>query len=157
MSTTLGEGLISLLAIDNKRSPVKFPMTAIASDGSNFLAQTGLVTTLATAIAGISDCTIASEAVGNVIDEAASLPTVNNAIRSSKISFQVKDTVTGKIRTRTIAGPKTTLTRLAGKTDLVITASPFSTFVTDYQAVALSDDGNALTIVGARLTGRTLD
>jgi hypothetical protein len=155
--TILGRFNISLLGIDRKHSPFAAPMTAIASDGANYAAVKTLVDALEAAVKNVVDMTVPVVEIGNNYDDdAATIPTTTNAARSNKIALLCQDNVTKKFLTRTLAGPKTGLALVAGTNLLSLTVNPMLAFKTAYEALALTEDGNTLTLIEARVTGRSL-
>lgn len=153
---TLGEFAISLADRSGKRTPFRTPITAVASDGSNFTALNTLAANLTTAVLAMTYAVAAESSIGNVITGPYTLPTASDAVRSSKLAIVCQDSVTGKKFTRTLIAPLTTLTMIPLSSNLNLAVAPTDAFVTAYQAAALSDDGNALTILEIRRTGRAL-
>lgn len=110
---------------------------------------------LAEAVAALSLCTAHSHDVLAVKAIDSSTPPVSQyAQRELGLMVTYSDNVTGRIYHVTIPGPDWTNLGQAG-TDMVLTsAAAWTAFVTLFNSVARSQDGNAVTVMSGRLVGR---
>lgn len=149
---------ITLLDKSKEKSTVQYytaPLTAgnIASVENN--ADFGVAATLAARIASLSLMTPISSKISDEVAKAASvLP--GNMFAQREIGLQVSyaDNVTGENYHLTIPGPDWANLGLNNSDQVDETKAAWTQFKADFEAGAVSKDGNAVTVTGGRLVGR---
>ncbi len=148
---------MSFQGYSNEYGRVDFFMNYAGTDIAGPIAEAakGTAGSVAAEICGLSDCVCQVsdiQAVSTKYGDPA--PVVATAQRELGLLVTYQDTVTGKKYRITIPGPKWATIGQAG-TDSVNTAAPLWTaFVTAFEAHAVSEFGNAITVVSGRLVGR---
>lgn len=146
---------LSLLDYSGEKSVVQWSapeITGVAMDVNTWKAN---MDTIADAIMELTDCTRGKEQFSSVAEQGSEvLPAVATAQREVGLRIFYQDDVTGKKYHLTIPGPQVAEYPAAGTDDLDITAGDLAAFVTDFEANAESEAGNAVTVYAARLVGR---
>ena len=83
----------------------------------------------------------------------AAAPVDENAVNTSALLVIARDTVNGRAVRNVIPG-RNAANYTSVKGDVILTGTDIALFITKYQAAALSDDGNALTVTEIKVVGR---
>jgi hypothetical protein len=152
MSTS--EVTFSTLDYSKERSNVRFNITQITA--ANLVAEQGDITDLGTAITGISLNTLARQIVVLSNDELASnYPTDVHAQRENKWLIRYEDTTTHQVYRNEVPGADLTL--LATNSDMAdLSLTAWTDFITAFEAVVKSPDGNAVNFLDAEFVGKRL-
>jgi hypothetical protein len=150
-------GKLVLTYADYGGEKSSFQIPLLEYNAGNFDANEALVTNLANAIAGLT--------VGLEVKEVRSHSSTGtgsgqssdvNAHRELKWLVTFSDDVTDKVYQREIPCPKlnssTLLQDIGGNANTG--NAEWSSFITAFEAAAVSEDGNAVSFVGARYVGR---
>jgi hypothetical protein len=157
---------ISASFIDKAMQPTSFQTYASASDVTDYNADPTLNTKgirkLIDSVVALSIATKVSEQVTNQgIEFPTSVPTDDQAYRSSKLEISYQDTVTGKWYTNTVPARNTAKYNTFPRSkDVILTVAEggtteIETFVANFNAVAKSELGNACVIKEIKVAGRS--
>jgi hypothetical protein len=152
----MATGQMSYRDNSNEVSNIAVYLPDVAAGGANFDTVVAALTAINAAIAACSLCEPAAETLRQDTDTPSStVPASPWAQRELAIRVFYSDDVNGKRYHLSIPGPDLdTVEVLAGTDSVVLTDSPFSAFITAFEAGAVSPDGNAVTVDSARLVGR---
>lgn len=148
---------LSFQDYSGEMSRCDFYMNVAGTDYAGVIAEAakGTAGSVAAEICGLSDCVCQVsdiQALSTKYGDPA--PVVATAQRELGLLVTYTDSVTGKKYRLTIPGPKWATIGQAG-TDMVDTADALWTaFVTAFEAHAVSEVGNAVTVTSGRLVGR---
>lgn len=110
---------------------------------------------LGAAIAALSLCQAGSYDVLALQDAGVTTaPTDMYAQREIGLMVKYQDSVNNRLYRVTIPGPNWAVLGLAGTDSVNTAAAQWTAFVTAFEAIAVSQDGNAVTVVGGQLVGR---
>lgn len=144
----------TLLDYSGESSTVRFRITEITS--VNMATVLGDLADLGTAIDGISLMTLASER--RILDNlflSRVKPTSVDAQREKKWLIRYEDSVTHNVYHNEIPGADLSL--LAANSDMAdLTLGAWTSFISAFQAVVKSPDGNAVTFLDAQYVGKRL-
>lgn len=149
---------LTFLDASGEKSTVTYYTAAL--DAGNIAAiennaDFAVAATLAANIASCSLCTPISSQIADEVAKAAQTPPGSNyAQREIGLLVTYSDTVTGKTYHMTIPGPDWANMGLAGSDQVDPADAAWLAFVADFEAGAVSPDGNAITVAGGRLVGR---
>lgn len=148
---------MNFLDYSGENSRAEFYMNVAGTDYAAVIAEAakGTAGSVAAEICGLTDCTCTIsdiQALSTKYGDPA--PVVKTAQRELGLLIIYTDSVTGKKYRMTIPGPKWATLGQAG-TDMVDTSQALWTaFVTAFEAHAVSEVGNAVTVTSGRLVGR---
>jgi len=110
---------------------------------------------LGAAIAALSLCQPSSyDVVALKAPGSATAPTSNYAQREIGLMVTYMDSVTNRLYRVTIPGPDWATLGQAGTDSVLTTAAEWTAFVSAFEGIAKSQDGNAVTVVSGHLVGR---
>lgn len=149
---------LTFLDASGEKSTVQYCAPAlsalnIASISDN--ADYGVAATLAANIASLSLCTpISAQIAGEIAKSAQTPPGSNYAQREIGLLITYSDNVTGKTFRLTVPGPDWANMGLAGSDQIDPADAAWLAFKADFEAGAVSPDGNPVTVVSGKLVGR---
>lgn len=148
---------MTFLDYSGENGRVDFYMNVAGTDYAGVIAEAakGTAGSVAAEICGLSDCTCTVsdiQAVSTKYGDPA--PVVKTAQREMGLMVTYVDTVTGKKYRITIPGPKWATLGQAGTDKVDTTQALWTAFVTAFEAHAVSEVGNAVTVLDGRLVGR---
>lgn len=141
----------------NEYGRVDFYMNYAGTDLAAPIAEAakGTAGSVAAEICALSDCVCQISDVQALSTKYGDPnPTVKTAQREMGLLVTYQDTVTGKKYRITIPGPKWATLGTYGTDNVDTTQALWTAFVTAFEAHAVSELGNPITVVGGRLVGR---
>lgn len=151
----IDQGHISITYIDQSAKASVQRLAATTVTVANFTAQQTAYGNLLTATDALSAGVRSKSLWGNLTSNSSPVPPAPPASRSNKFAVTYIDTTSGDTYTTQIpvANPSA-VTFLAGTRLLDPSMTPYSTYITAFQAVVQSEEGHAVTIKQARWVGR---
>jgi len=149
-------GEMSATLIDRRSKPSTQRLWGAILTAGNIVAQSGAWNTLIGDYANVSLGTLTRFSIGNTTLEInPAPPTADAALRSQKWAVSFYDTTTGdKYTTQIPVGLFDSMPFVAGQDYVDLTASPWSGYKTDFEAVVKSKQLNAVSITKVRAIGR---
>ena len=149
---------IGMIDRSGENTSVNFHLPAIASDGSNwpnlFAPTTGRYDLLKLTLTPLTRLNLTRSVMNQVVETSVgSLPADAMAQRELAIRFTYVDDVSNNKYRFDVPGPVDAV--IQSGTDVIDLANVLiAAFKVDFEAQCVSPEGNAVTIIGARLVGR---
>lgn len=148
---------MAMLDGSGESSSVTFYVPAIAADGANYASITGAlgdIPVLGTAIDALCGLTHTKTTMSITLDQnTAVLPAVSEQ-REDAVRISYQDTVTFKKYRFDIPAPVDAIFQAGTDVVDIVSNVTFLAFSAVFNANAVSPDGNAVVIIGARRVGR---
>lgn len=156
-----GKVTYSYLDAGGERSTTSFNIPTLTNANTDgIIGASGDVDDLRDGIAGVTLGQIASvKVLARDSDQSSTPATAPEAQRELKWLVEYSDDTTGQVYQAEIPCPDitdATLYNQAPTKEIDLTDAAWVTFVTAFEALVLSADGNAVTVLGGRLVGRNL-
>jgi len=156
-----GKVTFSFLDAGGERSTTSFAIVTLTNANiDGIIGAAGEVDDLRDAIVGVTLGQTASvKVLARDSDKSSSPATAPEAQRELKWLVEYSDDVTGQVYQAEIPCPDitdATLYNQAPTKEIDLTDALWVTFVTAFEALVRSADGNAVTVIGGRLVGRNL-
>lgn len=152
-TTTLGHASVTFIDQSGKSSVQR--LSSVTLTAANFNAQTAAWGLLVADTVVLSKGTLTKSLIGNLSSTTnPSLPAAP-ASRSNKFAVTYIDTTTGDTYTTQVpVADPSAVTFLAGTRLVDLSATPASTYKTDFEAFVQSEEGHSVTIKQMRWVGR---